>query len=108
MRWTAERVAVFVVDEWRTIKQRAFALVVDGAISRHVWPDGLLFAARGLLSVRIPRVGNDVECSWIVQRLFRGFRHRQRTAIVVRLGGHLLRHDDAVFSIHRGLHVVSR
>src|SRR6478735_375669 len=106
VRRAAKGVSLFVVDEQRAVEQRAIALVVDGAVGRSVRQDALLFTTLGLLTIRVTCVGHHVQSFWVVESGFGCFGHRQQAAIVRRIGGYLLRYDDAVFGVHRCLHVV--
>ena len=68
----------------------------------------LSLAGFGLLSIRVACIGNHVDRRRPARRGLRGFRHRMQAAVVAGLNGHLLHHDQRVFGIDGGLHVVGR
>ncbi len=105
---TVERVRRRVVVERGTVEQRSIALVVDGAIGRHMRQDAFCLAGFGLFAVGVAGVGNNIQRGRTANCLLCGLGHRQQAAVVGCLAGDLLGHDQRMFGIHRGLHVVGR
>ena len=71
--------------------------------------DALGFTSFGLFSVGVAGIGHYVQRPpWLSHCRLRRFGHRLQTASIVGFIGHLLRHDQRVLGIHRGLHVVGR
>jgi hypothetical protein len=54
----AVAVGLRLVDEHRAVEQRAFALVVDGAVGGHARHDAFGIAGTGLFSIRVAGVGH--------------------------------------------------
>ena len=92
-----------MIKKLLTAKQRPAALVVDGALYRHMRQNGRGFAARRLLPVSIAGVGYDPQALG-TERLLRSFRHRLHLHIISRLQRDGMGNDQRVLGIDRRLH----
>ena len=107
-RRTEIAVAAGLVEEVASIEHGSVPLVVDATLARHMRHQPRSFTAARLFAVRVTCVGDDVQGSGTLKRLVCGFSHRFQAAAAGHIERDRMRHDQRMFGIHGGLHVVSR
>lgn len=72
-----------------------------------MWQYARRFAVSGLLPIGVTGVGHDMEVA-DTEYLLRCFSHRLQAAIICWIQHYGIRHDQRMFRIDCGLHIVGR